>query len=144
MKLFGFFSVDYKNIDIVIHPQSIIHSLIEFIDGSIKAQLSEPTMKIPIQFALSYPERYKMDEKDNTLYDLNERVKSYNDEKDNDILVEFDAKLLNSNERFQFLTQLPLVLQDSGEVGKMEYDIFKITINSLKTYENKNITCKIG
>ena len=89
-------------------------------------------------------ERYKMDEKDNTLYDLNERVKSYNDEKNNDILVEFDAKLLNSNERFQFLTQLPLVLQDSGEVGKMEYDIFKITINSLKTYENKNITCKIG
>jgi len=39
---------------------------------------------------------------------------------------------------------LPWVLKESGEVGEMEYDIFKITINSLKTYENENITCKIN
>jgi 1-deoxy-D-xylulose-5-phosphate reductoisomerase len=46
---------------VVVHPQSIIHSLIQFEDGSIKAQLGLPDMRIPIQFALSYPERLKAD-----------------------------------------------------------------------------------
>jgi len=44
-------------IEVVIHPQSIIHSMVEFIDGSVKAQLGVPDMKIPIQYALTYPER---------------------------------------------------------------------------------------
>lgn len=51
------FDVDYKNIDVVIHPQSIIHSAIEYIDGSVIAQLGVPSMHIPIQYALSYPRR---------------------------------------------------------------------------------------
>ena len=50
--LFGF---DSNKIDIVVHPQSIIHSLVEFKDKSVKAQLGVPDMKIPIQFALTYP-----------------------------------------------------------------------------------------
>ena len=45
----------------VVHPQSIIHSLVQFEDGSIKAQLGLPDMRIPIQFALGYPERLKAD-----------------------------------------------------------------------------------
>jgi 1-deoxy-D-xylulose-5-phosphate reductoisomerase len=52
------FSAAYDIIDIVIHPQSIIHSLVEFCDGSVKAQISYPDMHYPIQYALSYPERY--------------------------------------------------------------------------------------
>lgn len=52
------FSASYDIIDIVIHPQSIIHSLVEFADGSVKAQISYPDMHYPIQYALSYPERY--------------------------------------------------------------------------------------
>jgi 1-deoxy-D-xylulose-5-phosphate reductoisomerase len=51
------FDFPIDKIDVVIHPQSIIHSMIEFVDGSIKAQLSTPDMRIPIQYALSYPER---------------------------------------------------------------------------------------
>jgi 1-deoxy-D-xylulose-5-phosphate reductoisomerase len=51
------FSITLNKIEIVIHPQSIIHSLVEFVDGSIKAQLSMPDMRFPIQYALSYPER---------------------------------------------------------------------------------------
>ncbi len=51
------FNMPYDNIRIVIHPQSIVHSMVEFIDGSIKAQLSYPDMRLPIQYALSYPER---------------------------------------------------------------------------------------
>ncbi len=51
------FSLPFDRIDIVCHPQSIVHSLVEFIDGSIKAQLSLPDMRLPIQYALSYPQR---------------------------------------------------------------------------------------
>lgn len=49
------FNMKPKNVDIIIHPQSIIHSMVEFLDGSVKAQLGNPEMKIPIQYALSYP-----------------------------------------------------------------------------------------
>jgi 1-deoxy-D-xylulose-5-phosphate reductoisomerase len=51
------FSIPFNKIEIVIHPQSIIHSLVEFVDGSLKAQLSVPDMRFPIQYALSYPKR---------------------------------------------------------------------------------------
>ena len=49
------FNIDPNEIDIVVHPESIIHSMVEFIDGSIKAQLGVPDMKVPIQYALTYP-----------------------------------------------------------------------------------------
>jgi 1-deoxy-D-xylulose-5-phosphate reductoisomerase len=55
------FGVQPGQIEVVVHPQSIIHSLIQFEDGSIKAQLGLPDMRIPIQFALSYPIRLKSD-----------------------------------------------------------------------------------
>ncbi len=51
------FSIPFSKIEIVIHPQSIVHSLVEFTDGSLKAQLSFPDMHLPIQYALSYPKR---------------------------------------------------------------------------------------
>jgi 1-deoxy-D-xylulose-5-phosphate reductoisomerase len=52
------FSFPLDSIQIVIHPQSIIHSMVEFMDGSLKAQLSRPDMRLPIQYALSYPLRW--------------------------------------------------------------------------------------
>ncbi len=51
------FGVDRNRIDVIIHPQSIIHSMVEFTDSSVKAQLGLPDMKLPIQYALAYPER---------------------------------------------------------------------------------------
>lgn len=51
------FGLPPERIDVVIHPQSIIHSMVEFVDGSVKAQMGLPDMKIPIQYALTYPER---------------------------------------------------------------------------------------
>jgi 1-deoxy-D-xylulose-5-phosphate reductoisomerase len=54
------FGLPAGRIHVVIHPQSIIHSMVEFVDGSIKAQLGLPDMKLPIQYALSYPERWPM------------------------------------------------------------------------------------
>jgi len=53
------FNIDVDNINVVIHPQSVIHSMVEFEDGAIIAQLGEPDMRIPIQYALTYPKRLK-------------------------------------------------------------------------------------
>jgi len=52
------FSFPFDSIEILIHPQSIVHSMVEFMDGSLKAQLSWPDMRLPIQYALSYPRRW--------------------------------------------------------------------------------------
>ncbi|MEK7281780.1 MAG: 1-deoxy-D-xylulose-5-phosphate reductoisomerase [Chloroflexota bacterium] len=52
------FEVPYSQIEIAIHPQSIVHSLVEFVDGSLKAQLGPPDMRLPIQYALTYPQRW--------------------------------------------------------------------------------------
>ncbi|MBU1011940.1 MAG: 1-deoxy-D-xylulose-5-phosphate reductoisomerase [Bacteroidetes bacterium] len=52
------FDLKSEQIDVVIHPQSIIHSMVQFEDGSIKAQMGLPDMKLPIQYALTYPERF--------------------------------------------------------------------------------------
>jgi 1-deoxy-D-xylulose-5-phosphate reductoisomerase len=53
------FGVDAEQVEVIVHPQSIIHSMVQFSDGSIKAQMGVPDMKLPIQYALSYPARIK-------------------------------------------------------------------------------------
>ena len=52
------FDMPYEKIDVVVHPQSVIHSLVEYQDGSVLAQLGLPDMRLPIQYAFSYPERF--------------------------------------------------------------------------------------
>ena len=51
------FGLQPEQIEVIIHPESIIHSFVEFKDGSVLAQLSPPDMRLPIQYALTYPER---------------------------------------------------------------------------------------
>jgi len=51
------FGIDFKDIEVVVHPQSIVHSMVEFVDGSTMAQASPPNMKVPIALALSWPDR---------------------------------------------------------------------------------------
>jgi len=51
------YDVDYDAIEVVIHPQSVVHSAVRFVDGSLKAQLGTPDMRIPIQYALTHPRR---------------------------------------------------------------------------------------
>jgi 1-deoxy-D-xylulose-5-phosphate reductoisomerase len=53
------FDLRPEQIDVVIHPQSVVHSMIEFVDGSVIAQMSPPDMKLPIQYALTYPDRWE-------------------------------------------------------------------------------------
>ena len=61
IEAFWLFGLDLNQIDVVIHPQSIIHSMVQFVDGSIKAQMGLPDMRIPISYALSFPRRYNFD-----------------------------------------------------------------------------------
>lgn len=53
------FDLELNQIDVIVHPQSIVHSIVQFEDGSMKAQMGLPDMKLPIQYALTYPERYQ-------------------------------------------------------------------------------------
>jgi len=88
---------------------------------------------------------YISNEQKNTSYNLQSKVwympENFDVKKMNDIIVEFNASQL-TRENFQFITQIPEIIQDSGEIGAMEYDIFKITINKIKTYEKELIICK--
>ncbi len=59
IEAFWLFQLPKEKIEVVIHPQSVIHSMVEFVDGSIKAQLSSPDMKLPILYALTFPERFE-------------------------------------------------------------------------------------
>jgi len=51
------YAVPYERIDVVVHPQSVVHSLVEFVDGTLKAELGDPDMRVPIQYAITYPDR---------------------------------------------------------------------------------------
>ena len=51
------YDVEYDAIEVVIHPQSVVHSAVRFVDGSLKAQLGSPDMHLPIQYAMTYPDR---------------------------------------------------------------------------------------
>ena len=64
------FDVDLDRIQVVVHPQSIIHSAVQYVDGSVIAQLGMPDMKLPIQYALFYPDRLPMDGKRVDLFEL--------------------------------------------------------------------------
>ena len=61
IEAYWLFGLPVDKIEVVIHPQSIIHSMVQFVDGSIKAQLGLPDMKLPIQYALTFPERLQSD-----------------------------------------------------------------------------------
>ena len=58
MEAHWLFNMPYEKIAVVVHPQSIVHSLVEFCDGSVIAKMGDPDMRLPIQYALSWPERY--------------------------------------------------------------------------------------
>lgn len=53
------FGVDYDHIDVLVHPQSVIHSMVQFKDKAVMTQLGAPDMKLPIQYAFTYPKRGK-------------------------------------------------------------------------------------
>ena len=70
MEAHWLFDVSYENIEVVVHPQSIVHSAVQFRDGAVIAQLGIPDMHLPIQYALTWPERIFLDERRLDLFEL--------------------------------------------------------------------------
>ena len=92
----------------------------------------------------AYIDEYIGLEQPNTLFDLTKRVKQYGADdvtKNHDIVVQFDAREFDNN-AFQVINNMSEILKDSGEVGTMEYYIFRFFINSMKTYEKELVICE--
>ena len=121
----------------IISPKYDIGLVIKNCDESLLNML-EPwcsTIYVDCDF-----DNYIKTEQPNTTDDLSKKIYSIHSEKQNDVVVRFDSKEL-TNEKFHFIQQLPFILKDSGEVGKMEHDIFEIEIKNLKTYNEELIKC---
>lgn len=133
------FNVDIDKIDVIIHPQSIIHSMVEYKDSAIMAQLGTPDMKVPIQYALAYPKRIKNNfEKLDLLKYNNFTFKKPNYELFPCLKYAFDAINIGGI--------MPCVLNASNEIAveyflneKIEFnDIPKIVYKTMEYYKNKN------
>jgi len=103
------FDIDIEKIKVVVHPQSIIHSMVEFVDGSVKAQMGEPDMKLPIQYALSSGKR------------LNNKFKPYDFFKNNNLTFEEPCLKTFNNLKLAFDAgksggNSPCILNASNEV----------------------------
>jgi 1-deoxy-D-xylulose-5-phosphate reductoisomerase len=104
------FGLTPDRIEVVIHPQSILHSIVQFVDGSMKAQMSLPDMRIPIQYALTYPERLKADYPRFSFKDFKElSFESPDIEKFRNLALAFEALDRGGN--------IPCVLNAANEVA---------------------------
>nr|WP_317356931.1 1-deoxy-D-xylulose-5-phosphate reductoisomerase [uncultured Tyzzerella sp.] len=133
------FNIDVDKIEVIIHPQSIIHSMVEYKDSAIMAQLGTPDMKVPIQYALAYPNRIKNDfEKLDLLKYNNLTFKKPDYELFPCLKYAFDAIKIGGT--------MPCVLNASNEIA-VEYflkekikftDIPKIVYKTMEEHKNKN------
>ncbi len=131
------FDIDYDNIDVVIHRESIIHSLVEFKDMSVIAQLGLPDMKLPIHYALCYPQRVPSNVKQLNLWDIGKLTFAKPD------YDTFKCLSLAIDAGRQGGT-MPTVLNGANEVavelflkGKIKFnDIMRIVENSLNNHKN--------
>ena len=122
----------------VISPKYDIGFVVENCDYNMLNELEPWCSKIYID---TFAEDYIKKEQPDTQFDLNKRIYSIDSDKTNDIIVRFDAEKLTP-QNFQVIINMSKLIADSGEVGEMEYDIFKFKINSIKTYEKELIICE--
>lgn len=137
-----YFDISPEKIEVVIHPESIIHSLMQFIDGSVIAQLGLPDMVLPIQYALTYPKRYKLKL---PRLDLTELSKLTFHKPDREKFPALDLALRAAKEN----GTLPVVLNTVNEImvykfldGKIKFtDIVKNVEKEMESHTNiKNPT----
>lgn len=132
------FKLPAEKIEVLIHPQSIIHSMVEFVDGSVKAQLGIPDMKIPIQYALTYPERLPSNSSRINFSELREMTFAQPD------FEKFECLSL-AYQALEAGGTAPVVLNAANEVavelflnGKITFDkIPKLIKSALEKYEVK-------
>lgn len=139
------FDVPLNQIDVVVHPQSIVHSLVEYIDGSLIAQMAVPDMKYAIGYALSYPERLNLA---NANLDLT-KIKPLN-------FFDYDSKVFPSielaREAFAENLFMPIVLNAANDIAveaflnkKIRFNtIWKVVRKTLDYYKNKNIGIQLS
>ena len=138
------FDIDWNDIEVILHPESIIHSFVEFVDGSTKAQISPPDMRLPIQYALFHPKRIK-----------NDNLKKFDPSKSKNITFEeldrnrypcFEMALSYAKKGGTWPSVLCGADESaveaflSGKIGFMEIsELIKDSINSHKSIESPNI-----
>lgn len=134
------FDMDVEKIEVLVHPQSIIHSMIEYKDSAIMAQLGTPDMKVPIQYALAYPDRIENNfEKLNLLKHNNLTFKEPNYELFPCLTYAFDAIKIGG--------LMPCVLNASNEIAVEKFlnqeikftQIPKIVKQTMENFKQKNI-----
>lgn len=135
--LFGF---DADKIDVIIHPQSLIHSMVEFKDGFIISQMCPNDMKFPIQYALSYPERLDSPFKGLNLYDLS--LSFLKPHKEKFPMLELAYKSLKEKKGCPFVFSLSNELSVYAFIeGKISFtDIPEIVEESIETFGNFKVT----
>jgi len=121
----------------IVPPKYDVGFVVENCDYNMLNELEPWCSKI---YADTFVEDYINKEQSDTQFDLSKRISPIDSDKTNDIIIRFDAQKLTP-QNFQIIVNLSEMLKDSGEVGEMEYDIFKINIKSLKTYEKELIVC---
>ncbi|MCD6333696.1 MAG: 1-deoxy-D-xylulose-5-phosphate reductoisomerase, partial [Bacteroidales bacterium] len=118
------FNLEPDQIDIVVHPQSIIHSMVQFVDGSVKAQMGMPDMRLPILFALNYPGRSPASFPRLDFREINQLNFSYPDKK----------KFPNLNIALKALRQggnIPCVMNAANEVAVTAFLQKKISFTGM-------------
>ncbi|MGE5329030.1 MAG: 1-deoxy-D-xylulose-5-phosphate reductoisomerase [Deltaproteobacteria bacterium] len=119
IEAFWLFNVEIDQIEVIIHPQSIVHSMVEMIDGSVIAQLGMPDMRVPIQFALTYPERRISNFPKLSLADLGELTfKKPDMNKFRCLKMAFDALKVKGT--------MPAVMNAANEIAVEKYLLGKI------------------
>ena len=128
----------------IITPKYKITFILKNSDYGLLYNLEPWCSKIIIDYQ-GIVDSYIQHEQKNTSYNLSERVKfswekpHIEHTKIDDIVVEFDCNEFDESKHYNFIHSLSAIIQDSGEIGKMNYDIFKLTINSMESYEKENI-----
>jgi len=137
------FDLKPEQIDVVIHPQSIVHSLVQFEDGSMKAQMGLPDMKLPIQYAFSYPNRIKSNFKRFSFADYsNLTFEKADSKKFRNLAISFEAMKKGGN--------IPCIMNAANEIAvdaflknKISFlnisDIIEETINKSEYKSNPNL-----
>jgi len=141
MEAHWLFDMPYEKIQVLVHPESIVHSLVEYVDGSVIAQLGNPDMRLPIQYALSWPDRF------NYAFETLDLVKRQQ--------LTFEAPDLDRFPALQLAREcgmaggiMPCVFNAANEEavklfinGKIQYlDIYKITENMVAKFDNAECT----
>ena len=118
------FGIDLDKIEVVVHPQSIVHSMVEFIDGSVKAQLGLPDMRIPIRYALGFPERLYSDKQRMSVADyVNLTFEKPDYEKFPMLQLAYEAA--------KVVVNLPCVLNAANEIAVDAFLKGKISFNGI-------------